>query len=289
MLKSMTGYGRGSNEYFTVEIQSVNHKFCDIKISSPYFMGFLENKIKEYIKTKVARGKLYIPITSKNIEAYFDKFQIDEELAKTYLEAFRKVGKSLGLKDDLKLSHIIGINGIISKNFIIDQKDKLWEWLKEPLSKAVEELISTRIVEGRKIEAEFRTRIKDIKELVIDIEKRTPQVLAEYKEKLKNKLDALGINKEVFDEARIYQEIAIFVDKSDITEELLRLKSHIQQFEDTLDLDKPVGRQLEFLVQELYREINTIGSKTGDIKIIQLVLNVKGELEKVREQIQNVE
>lgn len=285
----MTGYGRGSNEYFVVEIQAVNHKFCDIKVSSPYFMTFLENKIKEYVQKKVSRGKLYIPINAKNTNVSFGKFQIDEELAKTYLNSFRELSKSLRLKNDLKLSHIIGINGIISKNVIIEQKDKLWEWLKKPLDKAIEELIDTRVIEGRKIEAEFKTRLEGVKELVAEIEKRVPQVISEYKEKLQNRLEALGVDKEVFDEKRLYQEIVICADKCDVTEELLRLKSHIQQFEDTISLDKSIGRQLEFLAQELHREINTIGSKTGDIKIIQLVLNVKSELEKVREQIQNVE
>ncbi|MEW6095826.1 MAG: YicC/YloC family endoribonuclease [bacterium] len=289
MLKSMTGYGSGSNEYFVVEIQAVNHKFCDIKVSLPFFMIFLENKIKEYVMEKVSRGKLYIPINPKNQNVSFNKFQIDKELAKTYMEAFLELGKFLRLKNDLKLSHIIGINGIISKNSVIEQKDKLWEWLKTPLNKALDELISTRVIEGRKIEAEFKTRLKTLKELTAEIEKQIPQVILEYKEKLQNRLDTLGVDKEVFDETRLYQEIAIFVDKSDISEELLRLRSHIQQFEDTLDLDKPVGRQLDFLAQELHREINTIGAKTGDIKIIQLVLNAKSELEKIREQIQNVE
>jgi uncharacterized protein (TIGR00255 family) len=285
----MTGYGRGSNEYFIIEIQAVNHKFCEIKISAPYFMIFMENKIKEYVKEKISRGRLYIPINCRNVEASFNKFQIDEELAKAYLNSFRKLCKSLRLKDDLKLSHIIGINGIVNKNFIVDQKDKLWYWLKEPLDKALKELISTRILEGKKIEIEFKTRLKSIKELVTEIEKRAPQVVLEYKEKLQNRLEFLEIDKESFDEARIYQEIAIFADRCDITEELLRLKSHIQQFEDTISLNSPVGRQLDFLTQELNREINTIGAKTGDIKIIQLVLNAKSQLEKIREQIQNVE
>lgn len=289
MLKSMTGYGRGSNEYFIIEIQAVNHKFCDIKVVSPSFMTFLENKIKEYVKEKIARGRLYIPINYKNVETPFNKFQVDEELARTYLNSFRKLGKSLHLKDDLKLSHIIGINGIVSKNFVVEDKDKLWGWLKPPLSKALDELISTRIMEGRKIDTEFKTRLKSIKELVTEIEKRTSQVVLEYREKLQNRLHTLKIDKEIFDETRIYQEIAIFADRCDITEELLRLKSHLQQFEDSLFLDTPVGRQLDFLAQELNREINTIGAKTGDIKIIQLVLNVKSELEKIREQIQNVE
>ncbi len=289
MLKSMTGYGGGSNEYFTIGIQSVNHKFCDIKISSPYFMTFLENKIKEYVKEKITRGGIYISINFKNADVSFNKFQIDKELAKTYLDSFRELSKSLRLKDDLKLSHIVGIDGIVSKNSVAKEKNKLWEWLKEPLNKALKELISARVIEGRKIEAELRTRLNGIKELIVEIEKRTPQVVLEYKEKLQNRLEALEIDKEVFDERRLYQEITIFADKCDITEELLRLKSHIQQFEDTLSLDKPIGRQLEFLAQELHREINTVGSKTGDIKIIQLVLNAKSELEKVREQIQNVE
>jgi len=283
----MTGYGRGSNEYFVVEIQAVNHKYCEIKFSLPYFMTFLENKIKDYVTQKVTRGKLYIPINFKNTGV--SNFQIDTELAKTYLNSFRNLGKALRLKDDLKLSHIIGINGIVNKNFAIEEKDKLWAWLKKPLEEALEELISTRIIEGSKIEAEFKTRLKTIKGLVTEIEKRTPQVISEYKERLQNRLDALQIDKELFDETRLYQEVAIFVDRSDISEELLRLNSHIQQFEETLTLDKPVGRQLDFLAQELHREINTLGSKTGDIKIIQLVLKAKTELEKIREQIQNVE
>ncbi|MEW6618907.1 MAG: YicC/YloC family endoribonuclease [bacterium] len=290
MLKSMTGYGAGSNEYFSVEIQAVNHKFSEIKILTPSFMTFLENKIKEYVQEKVNRGKLYIPINTKNsVTSSFNKFQIDHNLVKAYLDSFRQVGKSFRLKDDLKLSHIIGISNIISKNSDMEIKDKLWEWLKEPLNKAVKGLLSTRISEGKKIETELKLRINNIKELVAEIEKKTPQVILEYQEKLKNRLSTLKIDKEFFDETRLYQEIAIFADKCDITEELVRLKSHIQQFDDTLAVDKPIGRQLEFLAQELHREINTIGSKTGDIKIIQFVLQAKNELEKVREQIQNVE
>lgn len=291
MLKSMTGYGRGSNEYFVIEIQAVNHKFCEIKISAPFFMIFLENKIKEYVREKIARGKLLILINAKDpINAFFNKFQIDKELAKAYKESLCELGKFLRLKNDLKLSHIIGINGIINRNnIVVEERDKLWEWLKKSLDIAIDELIYTRMIEGGKIESEFKIQLKNLKELVGEIETILPQVIVEYREKLQNRLDNLGINRELFDEARIYQEIAIFVDKSDISEELLRVRSHIQQFEEILTLNKPVGRQLEFLTQELYREINTIGAKTGNIKIIQLALQAKNELEKIREQIQNVE
>ncbi|MFH1562917.1 MAG: YicC/YloC family endoribonuclease [Nitrospirota bacterium] len=294
MIKSMTGYGRSSNEYLIVEIQAVNHKYCEIKVSLPPFMTFLENKIKEYVMTKVSRGKLYIPVIIKNTTTAANKFQIDKELAKTYLDSFRELSKSLRLKDDLKLSHLIRFEGIVSNSRVSEQRDKLWEGLQKPLNKALEELVATRAVEGEKIESEFRTRLKSMVELVTEIEQRAPQVVLDYKEKLQNRLETLQINKENFDktrldDARLYQEIALFVDKCDIAEELLRLKSHLQQFGDTITLDKPVGRQLEFLAQELHREINTIGSKTGDLKIIQRVLNAKNELEKIREQIQNVE
>lgn len=294
MLKSMTGYGRSSNEYLIVEIQAVNHKYCEIKVSLPPFMTFLENKIKEYVMTKVARGKLYIPVILKNTNTSANKFQIDKELAKTYLDSFRELSKSLRLKDDLKLSHLIRIEGIVSNSRVMEQRDNLWERLQKPLNKALEELVGTRAAEGEKIESEFKTRLKVMEGLVTEIEQRAPQVVLDYREKLQNKLETLQINKEVvdktcLDDTRLYQEIAIFADKCDIAEELLRLKSHLQQFGDTITLDKPVGRQLEFLAQELHREINTIGSKTGDLKIIQLVLNAKNELEKIREQIQNVE
>ncbi|MDI6734873.1 MAG: YicC/YloC family endoribonuclease [bacterium] len=294
MLKSMTGYGRSSNEYLIVEIQAINHKYCEIKVSLPPFMTYLENKIKEYVMTRVARGKLYIPIILKNTNTSVNKFQLDKELARTYLDSFRELSKSLRLKDDLKLSHLIGIEGIVSNGRVSEQRNKSWEGLQKPLAQALEELIATRAVEGEKIESEFKTRLKSMLELVTEIEQRAPQVVLDYKEKLQNRLETLQINKGVsdktcFDETRLYQEIALFADKCDITEELLRLKSHLQQFSDTIILDKPVGRQLEFLAQELHREINTIGSKTGDLKIIQLVLNAKNELEKIREQIQNVE
>ncbi len=291
MLKSMTGYGRSSNEYLIVEIQAVNHKYCEIKVSLPPFMTYLENKIKEYVITEVARGKLYIPIILKNPNTSVSKFQLDKELARTYLKSFRELSKSLRLKDDLKLSHLIGLEGIVTTNRISEQRDKSWEGLQKPLAQALEELIATRVVEGEKIESEFKTRLNSMVELVTEIEQRAPQVVLDYKEKLQKRLETLQINfdKTHLDETRLYQEIALFADKCDITEELLRLKSHLQQFSDSITSDKPVGRQLEFLAQELHREINTIGSKTGDLKIIQLVLNAKNELEKIREQIQNVE
>lgn len=280
----MTGYGRSSNEYFSVEIQSVNHRFCEITLKAPPQIFSFENKIKDLIKNKIQRGKFYIFVNyEKGIVPIVDKKSAIENL-----KFWQELAIELGLENDLKLSHLISMKDTLNKGKGAVDTSDVWQHLEKILLKALNKLIVMRKAEGEKIKTEFKERIAILNELLVQIQEKAPQVPLIYKEKLKIRLNDL-MTKDVLDETRLAQEIAIYADKCDITEELVRLQSHICQFEETLNQSESMGRSLDFLTQEINRELNTIGSKANDLQIIQVVLKGKNELEKIKEQLANVE
>jgi len=294
-MKSMTGYGRATNGPFTVEIQSVNHKFCEISVKTPGVILPMENKIREFVKARVNRGKLYVMLNyDRTLSAAGNtsvgNTRLNYDSARVTLEALQELGRNLGLKDDITLSSFMSFDRSIWRQEESIDLETLWIGLEACILEAINGVLSMRDTEGEKTKTEILERITLIKEHMVEVEKKAPTVSLEYAEALKKRLKTLlGKEKIMMDETRLAQEIALYADKCDITEEIVRTKSHLEQFLQIIDKPEPVGRPLDFLTQELNREINTIGSKANNLSIVRAVLQIKNELEKIREQIQNVE
>lgn len=286
MVKSMTGYGLGENELFRVEMRSHNHRFCETLLHLPPQFAPLEHKVRDHIKGRISRGRIQAVINHEAEETC--GFEIDEDAAKNFVSSLRKAGESLGLQDDLSLGHLIfapkDITLLRKKDYDLEN---LWGHLKEALDRAIDNLLVMRREEGKRLCEDILGRVKAIRSLLEGIKGRANEVVAEYKERLSKRVSELLEGK--VDENRLNVEMAVFAEKSDITEELVRLTSHLEQVQETLEMDSPIGKRLDFLNQEVNREINTVASKTTSVKIIQDVVEIKSELEKIREQVQNVE
>ncbi|MDI6791622.1 MAG: YicC/YloC family endoribonuclease [bacterium] len=288
MANSMTGFGQGSNEYFFCEIRSLNHKFCEIGVKLPSQLNILEDKIREYIKQKIARGRVFVFIrTEASVEAKRD-VTVNLEAARAYLSAINQLSASLNLENDLKASHLLNLNDIITIQRADIDLDSTWENLKNAIDMALISLLEMKAKEGKELVLDISNRVSEIEEIITTVNVLASGVVDEYREKLTRRLSVIMPGQEL-DEARLAMEVAILADKSDITEELVRLSSHLAQIKETLSLEEPMGRQLGFLSQEVNREINTISAKTSNLKITQLMLKAKNELEKIKEQLQNVE
>lgn len=292
MLKSMTGYGRNEavagSKKITVEIKSVNHRFSDYNIKVPRQYGFLEDLVRKKLSGSIARGKVDVYV---NIEAYeeADKtISINKELAENYISALRSLAEDYGLKDDISVSTVAAFPDIFRAEPKRDNEDELWQMVNEVLEPALEAFTSMREREGGRIEEDLRARVDYMQQLAEQIDERSPQTVAEYREKLYTKIKELLEDKDV-DDARVLTEVAVFADKVAVNEETVRLASHYDEFREIMDGSEPAGRRLDFLIQEINREVNTIGSKASDIEIARIVVTLKGEIEKLREQIQNIE
>ncbi|MCX7884360.1 MAG: YicC family protein [Caloramator sp.] len=292
MIKSMTGYGRGSIEEngrsFTVEIKSVNNRYLDINIRLPKQINALEDNIRKSISSKINRGKIDVFITQDKFNDEDIVIEVDEQLAKAYYESFILLREKFNLVDDISVSLFSKFPDVIKVEKIEEDVEKVWDTLSIALDNALNMLIDMRTNEGLKLSKDIIERSNYIKECVTKIEKRSHIVVDEYREKVKQRVEEFLKGIEV-DEARLLNEVAFFSDKVNITEEIVRLNSHIDQLISTLNSCEPVGRKLDFLMQEMNREANTIGSKTNDLAITNLVVEIKSELEKIREQIQNIE
>lgn len=292
MIKSMTGFGRAFDDSgdrsFTIEIKSVNHKFLDINMRAPKNIFSLEDRIRKTIQQYISRGKVDIFIT-QNI---YDKSDItavfNESLCDSYVECLKKIKNKYNTKDDISLSLLSKFPDIITVEQKEEDLEELWTNLKKPLIDAINMLLKMREAEGKKLCENVIAKCDNINNSVDLIESRTPIIIENYRNRLNEKLKELLKDSNI-DQNRIALEVAIFVDKSSIDEEIVRIKSHISQMKETLDLSEPIGRKLDFIVQEMNRETNTIGSKTNDLDTVKIVLNTKNEIEKIREQIQNVE
>jgi uncharacterized protein (TIGR00255 family) len=291
MIKSMTGYGRGQGEInglsFSVEIKTVNHRYADIGIKSPRFLAPLEADIKKQIQQVLKRGKIDLFITLDHTAALTNKPVVDEQVARAYVEAFRALQQVSGLPGDISLEFLAGQKDVlVMKDAEFPQDD-----LKECLSLAIDNALSAiqlmREKEGAATAADIENRLDLLAESLQQIEKLAALVPVEWQKKLHDRLARLQENDG--DPQRIAQEIAIFADRCDISEEVTRFNSHLSQFRELIQKDEPVGRQLDFLVQELNREANTMGSKSNDATLTRHVVTLKAELEKIREQVQNIE
>lgn len=293
MLKSMTGYGRGefANEYFSIiiEIKSVNHRYADIIVKMPRHINFLEEKIKKTVKEKISRGKVDIFVNLEYINESAIDLKVDIQLAKTYKEILEELSKELNLDDNVKLYNILSLPEIVRTEKKEVDEGLIWSPLKKALDEALENLLEMKILEGQAIKNDMLSKLYEIEKLVDEIELRAPNVVLEYKERLRERIEELLDKDVTIDEDRLAQEIAIFADKSNVNEEIVRLKSHISQFKSIVNEDEAVGRKLDFLIQEMNRETNTIGSKANDIHISNNVVRIKAEIEKIREQVQNIE
>lgn len=293
MVRSMTGFGRGtyseSGKEFTVEIKSVNHRYIDFYIKLPRQIGFLEEKVREEVAKSLFRGKVDIFISFEDRAEDARNVTLDEPLASAYIQAVEKLKGKYDLKDDLTVSLISRFPDVLRIEKADDDEELLWNVLNKALKLAIESLIQMREKEGKELRENLLSRADYMETIIAQITKRSPGVVLEYKQKLENRIKDL-LNQQVVDENRLAMEVAIFADRCAIDEELVRLGSHLIQLRELLNLkNQQVGRKLDFLVQEINREINTIGSKSNDIEITKCVLELKSETEKIREQIQNIE
>lgn len=292
MIKSMTGFGRGSTDQeggrFTVEIKTVNHRYLDLNIKMPKAFIALEDRMRKLIKEKVNRGKIDVFITQNNYEKQGVNAVLNEPLADSYVQCLNKIRERYGIKENITVSLIAKFPEVITVKQEEEDLEILWESLRTPLEDAVNMLVSMREKEGTKLQQNIFVKCDYIKSLLDKIEKRSPQMVVEYKQKLTTRLGEL-MQDYTIDESRIAMEIALFADKACLDEEIVRLNSHLIQVKDTLNLEEPIGRKLDFIVQEMNREANTIASKSNDLEITNHVLNIKNEIEKIREQIQNIE
>jgi len=293
MIKSMTGYGRGqySNEQWdvSVEIKTVNHRYVDINIKASKQIMFMESDIKKRIQQQVVRGKVDVVISYKRRDAAEAAVGFDEETFKAYMALLKRLICDYGLNGALNVSDLInlpGVLGAVDEN--VSDDPALIDAIFRCLDQSLEALVAMRSIEGRNLYADIVQCLGTMRGIVDDIKSRAGKVLEEYRDKLAVRIQEL-IGDIPVDPDRIAMEAAIYADKSDITEEITRLYSHIEQFKEAVDADVPVGRKLDFITQEIYREFNTIASKATDVDIINGVIEAKAITEKLREQIQNIE
>lgn len=290
----MTGFGRCGYEVegkisFNVEIKGVNHRYLDINIRMPRLMNSLEDRIRKLISENINRGKIDLFITYNNYEKLGVNAQLNHTLADSYIKCLTELrNKYPQIRDDISVSLIARYPDVIYVQENEEDVDDLWEMLKNPLQEAIQALKEMRRVEGNKLKEDIISKCNLIVREVNLIEEKADSMVPAYKAKLMDRLKELLENIEI-DENRLSLELAIYADKCSIDEEITRLKSHIEQMKVALDSDEPVGRKLDFIVQEMNRETNTIASKSNDIDITNSALNIKNIIEKIREQIQNIE
>ena len=299
MLKSMTGFGRGQYEdenfSVTVEMKTVNHRYNEVAIRLPRFLNPLEDKIRKTILKTVNRGRIDVFINADYTSSENCTLKVDKNLAAAYHKALQEVGSAIGL-EELNLNSAQEVMYLSRCQDVINVKEgffdveTVWPKVEQAVKEALDNLVAMRETEGSNIYGDFIYRADLIAEKLTKIEERSPMVVEEYQAKLTDRLNNLLADHNITVEPeRLLQEVAIFADRASITEEIVRLKSHIKQFKNIINSDQPVGRKLDFLIQEFNREANTIASKANDYTLAQIVVEIKAEIEKIREQIQNIE
>lgn len=292
MIQSMTGFGRcqktlGSRD-ITVEIKAVNHRYLEFSSRLPRSLGFIEDKLKAQVQSRIARGKVEVSVTVAEQKGSASRVTLNEGLALSYLEELRIFARKNGLTDDLTLSDFCRLPDLFTTRMAEVDEDALWRDISETADGALDSFIAMRRREGEKLSADLAAKLYNILTLVESVERRSPETVEAYRQRLYKKLGELLADRQI-DDSRVLTEAALFADKVAVDEETVRLRSHIDQFRHILTLEEPVGRKLDFLVQEMNREANTIGSKAQDAEMARIVVELKSEIEKVREQIQNIE
>jgi uncharacterized protein (TIGR00255 family) len=292
VLHSMTAFGRGeavADGYrFTVELRTLNHRFCDIRVKLPRRYTDCEEEIKRKLSSQFSRGRIEVNVVADETLDKVRHLTVDTELAETYKRLLLDLRDKLGIEGGLRLDTLLQFRDIFVFKEDEESRGQAWKVMETALDQGVKQCIHMRREEGSAIEADFSERLNRLETLVREIESRAPLVVIDVQERLQKRIEEL-LGQGELDESRLAQEVAIQAEKSDVTEELIRFKSHIQQFGTLLEASGPRGRQLEFVLQEMHREINTIGSKANDVQIGQTVIQIKTELERFREQLQNVE
>lgn len=292
MLKSMTGYGRAqqilSGRDILVEVRSVNHRYYEYSSRIPRAYSYIDEKLKALLKTAISRGKAEVSVTINNIEGKDTEIAINKGAAEGYVNALRSISEELGVKDDLALSKLIKLPDIFNITKTPDDEQQVWNDVEKVAREAIAAFVEMRRVEGERLKADISDKAQGIIAMVAEVEKLSPQTVENYRSRLYKKLSEVLENKDI-DEQRILTEAAVFAEKVAVDEETVRLRSHIDQLYAMLESGEAVGRKLDFIVQEMNREVNTIGSKAQDLNITRLVVDMKAEIEKIREQIQNVE
>ncbi len=294
MIKSMTGFGRGEytdgKRNIIVEIKSVNHRYSDISVKMPRRYGFAEDKIKNTVKEKLSRGKIDVSIIVENITENDVNIKLNAMLAKQYVDNLKELKETFGVEGDITLQFLAGLPDVMKAIPDVEDEEEITKAILIPVAEAAANLEAMRAVEGQKLGEDLITKGATIKQILDKIAEKAPTVAAAHTEKLRERITELLGGSVQIPEDRILVEAAIFADKCAIDEEITRLNSHLIQLKDIISTAKqPVGKKLDFLVQEMNREANTIGSKSNDIEITGHMLDIKSEIEKIREQVQNIE
>lgn len=289
----MTGFGRcevsEGDRKFTVEMKGVNHRYLDANIRMPKKLNFFDSAIRTVLKQYVTRGKVDIFITYEDLTENQVALKYNESLAKEYLDAFKKMEETFGLENDIRVSTVSRCPEVLTMEEQSADEDELWKGLKKALEGALKQFVETRGIEGENLKNDIIAKLDGMSEKVACIEVRSPEIVAEYRAKLEEKVKELFADTQM-DEGRIAAEVVIFADKICTDEEVVRLKSHIAHMKETFATEENgIGRKLDFIAQEMNREANTILSKANDIEVSNYAIDLKTEIEKVREQIQNIE
>ena len=291
-MNSMTGFGRGESESngltITVELKSVNHRFLDLSIRTPRQLSALEEVVRQTLKSRFARGRVDASVYCNFADSAMKNVSINMQLVESYLSAAKTISKVTGIRSKVSMAEILRLPEVISFEKAEIDEETIRPVLEDALNKACDALAASRKAEGQRISQDILARIDILAGLVSEIEAREPIVIEEYRQRLKAKLEEYLGDTEI-DQNRFNQEILYFTDKANVTEEMVRLKSHFVQLRETLSRDSANGRSLDFIVQELNREFNTTGSKSSDLTVTNCVLSAKAEVEKIREQVQNIE
>lgn len=292
VIKSMTGYGRAvetvKGREFTVELRSVNNRYLDCSVRLPRMVSFCEDAIKQAVKQSVSRGKVDVYITMRSEDGEETKVSLNSGVLQGYLAAMHQMVADFGVKDDISASTVARLPEVFTMERPEVDEEQLLADLMSVLNKALTAYDAMRTAEGQALESDLRSRGNTILELVSQVEQGNAQTVIDYRSRLENKLKEVLANAAI-DESRILTEAAIFADKVAVDEETVRLRSHLEQMNAMLTAGGAVGRKLDFLLQEMNREANTIGSKCTDVKLARIVVDIKAELEKIREQTQNIE
>lgn len=292
MIKSMTGYGKSEQTIdslnVTVEIKSVNHRYFEFSARVPREYGFLEEKLKKYCNSLITRGKVECYVSVEDLEEREMEVNVNETLAAGYVKALKELSERFGLKDDISAVTLSRYPDVITLHKASEDEERIWNAVKTVAETAVSKFIEMRETEGSKLRGDILSRADYIIECVEFIEGRSPETVREYNEKLKQRMKEL-LGDAAVDEQRLLNEAAIYADKIAVDEETVRLRSHISQLREFMNSSEAIGRKLDFLVHEINREANTIGSKAQDVDIAKKVIAIKAEVEKIREQVQNIE
>lgn len=292
MIKSMTGFGRceiqkGSRK-FTVELKSVNHRYLDVNIRMPKKLNFFETAIRTLLKSYANRGKVDIFITYEDLSQTQVSVKYNAALAAEYLKYLKQMEEEFGLENDVRVSTLSRYPEVFTMEEQSEDEEELWNGLKEALEGAFTQFVETRKTEGENLKKDILSKLDLLEERIVFIEERSPQIIAEYRAKLEDKMKELLADTQI-EENRIAAEVILFADKICTDEEVVRLKSHIQHMRNTLEEKEGIGRKLDFIAQEMNREANTILSKANDLEVSNHAISLKTEIEKIREQIQNIE